>query len=378
MAKTSPPAPSGKVRRTLDSSQRRFERKVRLGRLALWFERVWPRLWWPIGVAAAFIFVSMAGVWSAIPETAHWALLGAFAVAALASLVYALTPSLPDREAAIRYLERHSDVEHRPATAYEDTLTGVPEDSATAAIWKAHKERLRQRLDKLEVAVPHADMAKRDPWALRVLGMGAVVLALAVVGDGVSDRLQSAFRFASLSPAAGARLDAWVTPPQYTARPPILLSDGRDSGSAAGEAAAATTPAAFGETVPKPLEVPDQSKVIVRIGGAENAKFRLELLGPECIELMNEEENLKLTVSPTLIMEFHGTTTSQLTEVLEMAEEICKSEGCHVFEPGVGRSERGVGGGGEGARRERRRQPAGQPSVACRSCCADVASSCSR
>ena len=67
-----------------------------------------------------------------------------------------------------------------------------------------HLERLRQRLDKLEVAVPHADMAKRDPWALRVLGMGAVVLALAVVGDGVSDRLQSAFRFASLSPAAGA------------------------------------------------------------------------------------------------------------------------------------------------------------------------------
>jgi D-lactate dehydrogenase (cytochrome) len=66
----------------------------------------------------------------------------------------------------------------------------------------------------------------------------------------------------------------------------------------------------------------------------------LELLGPECIELMNAEENLKLTVSPTLIMEFHGATTSQLTEVLEMAEEICKIQGCQMFEPGVGRSER--------------------------------------
>jgi D-lactate dehydrogenase (cytochrome) len=66
----------------------------------------------------------------------------------------------------------------------------------------------------------------------------------------------------------------------------------------------------------------------------------LELLGPECIELMNAEENLKLTVSPTLIMEFHGATTSQLAEVLEMAEEICKSEGCQMFETGVGRAER--------------------------------------
>jgi D-lactate dehydrogenase (cytochrome) len=39
-------------------------------------------------------------------------------------------------------------------------------------------------------------------------------------------------------------------------------------------------------------------------------------------------------------MEFHGTTTSQLTEVLEMAEEICKNEGCQMFQPGVGRLER--------------------------------------
>ena len=66
----------------------------------------------------------------------------------------------------------------------------------------------------------------------------------------------------------------------------------------------------------------------------------LELLGPECIELMNKEESLGLTVSPTIFIEFHGTTTSQLTEVLEMSEEIFKAEGCNQFEPGVGRAER--------------------------------------
>jgi len=66
----------------------------------------------------------------------------------------------------------------------------------------------------------------------------------------------------------------------------------------------------------------------------------LELVGPECIELMNKEENLNLKLSPTIFMEFHGTTTSQLSEVLEMAQEISKSEGCLKFEPGVGRAER--------------------------------------
>jgi D-lactate dehydrogenase (cytochrome) len=66
----------------------------------------------------------------------------------------------------------------------------------------------------------------------------------------------------------------------------------------------------------------------------------LELLGSECIELMNREESLGLNVSPTLFMEFHGTTTSQLAEVLEIAEEICRAQGCSQFQPGLGRMER--------------------------------------
>jgi D-lactate dehydrogenase (cytochrome) len=82
------------------------------------------------------------------------------------------------------------------------------------------------------------------------------------------------------------------------------------------------------------------SKVVFEIMRSGLNPAALELLGRECIELMNAEEDLKLKVSPTLIMEFHGTTTSQLAEVLDMAEEICKSEGCRMFEPGVGRSER--------------------------------------
>lgn len=66
----------------------------------------------------------------------------------------------------------------------------------------------------------------------------------------------------------------------------------------------------------------------------------LELLGPECIALMNREEGLKLTVSPTIFMEFHGSTEHQLSEVLEIAKELCLEQGCSKFEPGLGRSER--------------------------------------
>ncbi len=66
----------------------------------------------------------------------------------------------------------------------------------------------------------------------------------------------------------------------------------------------------------------------------------LELLGPECIELMNREEHLGLNVSPTLFIEFHSSTASHLQEVLEMAQEICSEKGCTAFRPGLGKAER--------------------------------------
>jgi D-lactate dehydrogenase (cytochrome) len=66
----------------------------------------------------------------------------------------------------------------------------------------------------------------------------------------------------------------------------------------------------------------------------------LELLGPECIALMNHEEQLGLDVAPTLFIEFHGPTTAQLAEGLAAAKEICTGQGCTDFRPGLGRAER--------------------------------------
>ncbi|MBW2412686.1 MAG: FAD-binding oxidoreductase, partial [Deltaproteobacteria bacterium] len=81
-------------------------------------------------------------------------------------------------------------------------------------------------------------------------------------------------------------------------------------------------------------------KTVFEIIRAGLSPAALELVGPECIELMNREEGLNLNLSPTIFVEFHGTTTSQLAEVLEMAEDICSAQGCMEFRPGVGRAER--------------------------------------
>jgi D-lactate dehydrogenase (cytochrome) len=66
----------------------------------------------------------------------------------------------------------------------------------------------------------------------------------------------------------------------------------------------------------------------------------LELLDPECIALINREKNLGLETSPTLFMEFHGSTKGQLSEVMDMARDLCIGRGCEVFRSGLGRDER--------------------------------------
>ena len=102
----------------------------------------------------------------------------------------------------------------------------------------------------------------------------------------------------------------------------------------------AALPAEFSAAIASFPSMESAGKSVFEImrGGLNPAA--LELLGPRCIDLMNKEEGLGLNVSPTLFIEFHGSTANQLAEVLELCEEICKAEGCSQFQPGLGRAER--------------------------------------
>jgi D-lactate dehydrogenase (cytochrome) len=99
-------------------------------------------------------------------------------------------------------------------------------------------------------------------------------------------------------------------------------------------------PAEFSAAIAHFPSIEKAGKAVFEIirGGLNPAA--LELLGPECVELMNREANLALDVLPTIFMEFHGSTSRQLAEILEMAEEISAEQGCRNFKPGLGRSER--------------------------------------
>ena len=81
-------------------------------------------------------------------------------------------------------------------------------------------------------------------------------------------------------------------------------------------------------------------KVVFEIvrGGLDPAA--LELLSPECIELINKERGLGLKVSPTLFIEFHGPSMGHLAEVMAMAEALCREGGADDFRTGLERDVR--------------------------------------
>lgn len=66
----------------------------------------------------------------------------------------------------------------------------------------------------------------------------------------------------------------------------------------------------------------------------------VELMAPECVELMNRFKQMGLTVSPTLFVEMHGPSRRQLAESLEIVREICQQEGSPEFRPGLDRAEK--------------------------------------
>ncbi len=243
-----------------------FERKAQLSAWALAFERLWPRLWLLIGVAGAFLLVSLAGLWPLLGDLPHTLLLGIFALAILAALAHAIRLPWPSRDEAIRRIERMSGVAHRPASSYEDTLSGGRGNPETMAIWEAHRKRLSDLLFRLRVGPPQPRTDRHDPLALRALLMLGVVTLFAFAGDSALDRLGSAFRFSGPAGLAHARLDAWIAPPGYTQKPPVMLADGSKSG-----------PRTLAANAVGVIEVPARSVLIVRSSGAQSLRLGLEI-----------------------------------------------------------------------------------------------------
>jgi uncharacterized protein (TIGR02302 family) len=223
---------------------------------AIAWELTWPHLARLLSVIGLFLVVSWAGLWLTLPFVARAIGVGLFALAGLAALWPLAKFRWPSREAGLSRLDRGTGIRHRPATALTDTL--ATQDPVALALWQAQRERTLASLKRIRAGLPSPRLPIHDPWALRALVAVLMVATYVAAGDERNLRVAAAFDWNGVLAPANIRVDAWVTPPLYTGKPPIILS-------AANKDAAA--PAAGLSGPLGPLPVPAGSTLIVRSSG---------------------------------------------------------------------------------------------------------------
>ena len=235
---------------------------LRRARGSLFWERLWPALARLATVLGLFLAFSWSGLWLVLPPPAHAIGLVLFLLVtgfAAIPLLWLRTPTIHE---GLRRLDRGSGEMHRPATAVVDQLATNQHDPVAQALWQAHVEHALLSADKLKAGWPSPKLSMRDPIALRALVLILAVTSYFAAGGEHIKRIAAAFDWQGVVAPANFRIDAWVTPPPYTGRPPVMLA-----GLRPGESAHASAPVA----------VPVGSQLIVRSTG--NRRFDITCKG---------------------------------------------------------------------------------------------------
>ena len=245
--------------------ERRLERLVSRARGIDVWERSWRGLIPPLVVAGLFLSVSWLGLWLAAP---HWMRLAGLVLfgAAFAFSTFGLWHLKPlSRAEALRRVDRASGALHRPAAALDDRLAAAGRDPATDALWALHQRRASAEAARLTAGRPSPRAVEFDRYALR-FGVVAALFACAIVaGPQRYARVAAAFDVGEAgTPGASYRIDAWIDPPAYTGKPPMVLDLASD--------------AARDTANPLPLAAPAGSTVVIRSSGG--SPVEIESSGP--------------------------------------------------------------------------------------------------
>jgi uncharacterized protein (TIGR02302 family) len=232
--------------------QQQLAQALRLAQMALIWERAWPHLARLLTVAGLFLAASWAGAWVVLPFIPRAVLFVVFIALAILSLLPAMRFRLPTREDALRRLDRGTGIPHRPATALADTLKS--NDPISQALWAEQRARTLASIKRIRAGLPSPRLAIHDPWALRGLVVVLMVATFIAAGSDRLSRVAAAFDWDGLFSGANVRVDAWITPPAYTGRPPVILSASTNRNVPQADSAA--------------ISIPTGSTLIVRTSGS--------------------------------------------------------------------------------------------------------------
>ena len=178
----------------------------------------------PLAFAVLFIALSWLGIFSRLYPWAHLAALVLFAILFFNALGNAqVLWRRPTLSLAMRRVEEASGLSHRPMDTVTDRPFGADAESHT--LWQQHVMHAREQMKGLRWPRWNMDWNRYDPYRLRY-ALGALLVVGFITGWGaLGGRL-----IAAINPALGkmpmstVAVDAWITPPEYTHLPPIMIA----------------------------------------------------------------------------------------------------------------------------------------------------------
>lgn len=215
---------------------------------AAWFllflERLLPALLPAALVAGTCLAVALFGLPRLLPAWPQLILLVLCGLGFLASLWYGFRGfRWPSSGEAVRRVESDSGFTHRPITHLTDAQASNLIDPDSISLWKSYRQRLIASIGIPFLGFPRGTVAAKDPWGLRALVLLVLVIAVFVAGDSWQKRLIQAVHpnFSAFAQSETSKVEAWLTPPDYTRMAPISLSSAVQLES--GEATPLTVPA---------------------------------------------------------------------------------------------------------------------------------------
>ncbi|KGJ07970.1 DUF4175 domain-containing protein [Paracoccus versutus] len=209
---------------------RRIRWAVGLTRAGMCWEAL-AAAFWPLGVVLALVLAALAfGATDLFSSRALIWLMGLVGLAAVLAFGWGVRRFRRPSAAAAR-LRVDLTLPGRPLSALRDRLVLGAGDGGADALWRAHLARMEQVASAARPVAPDARLRWRDPVALRLAGMVALVMALVFapagqLGQGLA-ALGATFRplpEARPGAEAGPSWEGWAAPPAYTRRPTLYLN----------------------------------------------------------------------------------------------------------------------------------------------------------
>ncbi|MBL4767116.1 MAG: TIGR02302 family protein [Rhodobacteraceae bacterium] len=203
---------------------RRLRLPLALTRVGMIAEQVL-RQFWPLFsilmlVAAALIL----GLHDLMPIEVVWGTAVVSILAMLVSFVRGFRRfHWPTRLEALSRLDE--TLLGRPIAALLDEQAIGAGDDASAAVWRAHQQRMAAQAYGAKAAKPNLRIANRDPYGLRYSSLVALIVALmfgSILRVGTVTELTPGG--AALA-AGGPSWEGWIEPPRYTGLPTLYLND---------------------------------------------------------------------------------------------------------------------------------------------------------